>query len=90
VAGDDGAVLGGDVAGSVAGAVVDHQHRGLHIADFARHQVEHLADAVGLVVGGDQDRDLAAEARGQLRLAELLPGEALEHRRELARVASRL
>ena len=90
VAGDDRAVLGGDVAGPVARAVVDDQHRGLDAADLARHQVEHLADVLGLVVGGDEDRDPAAEALRQLRLAELLPGQPLEHRRELARVARRL
>ncbi len=63
VAGDHGAVLGGHVAGAVARAVVDDQHRGLHPADLGRHQVQHVADVLGLVVGGDEDRDLAAEAR---------------------------
>ena len=49
-----------------------------------------MADVLGLVVSGDEDRDLAAEALRQVRLAELLPGEALEHRRELARVSAGL
>ena len=35
VAGDEGAVLGRDVAGPVAGAVVDHQHRRPDPADLA-------------------------------------------------------
>ena len=83
-------MLGGDVAGAVARAVVDDEHRGRHAADLGRHQVEHVADVLGLVVGGDEDRDLVAEALRQLRLAELLPGEPLERRRELARVARRL
>src|SRR6202012_4053150 len=43
------------------------------------------ADVFGLVVGRDQDRDLVLEAGGHAGLAELLPGEALERRRELAR-----
>ncbi len=90
VAGDDRAVLGGDVAGAVARAVVDDEHLGPHAADLGRHPLEHVADVLGLVIGGDDDRDLAAEALGQLRLAELLPGEALEHGRELAGVASGL
>ena len=59
-------------------------------ADRGRDLAEHVADVLGLVVGGDQDRDLVAEALGQPRLAELLPGEALERGRELARVARRL
>ena len=87
VAGDRGAVLGGDVAGAVAGAVVDDQDLGRDAADLGRHLVEHVADVLGLVVGGDEDRDLAAEALRQARLAELLPGQPLERRRELARVA---
>ena len=59
-------------------------------ADLGRHLVEHVADVLGLVVGGDEDRDLAAEALRQVRLAELLPGQSLERGRELARVARRL
>ena len=80
---------GGDVAGAVAGAVVDDQHLGADAADLGRHLVEHVADVLGLVVGGDEDRDLAAEALRQSRLAELLPGQPLQRRRELARVARR-
>jgi hypothetical protein len=87
VAGDEGAVRGGDVAGPVAGAVVDDQDLGPHAADLGRHLVEDDADVLGLVVGGDEDRDLASEAVGQPGLAELLPGQPLERGGELARVA---
>ena len=59
-------------------------------ADLGRHLVEDVADVLRLVVGGDEDRDLAAEALRQPGLAELLPGQPLERRRELARVARRL
>ena len=83
-------MLGGDVAGPVAGAVVDDERLDRDPADLRRHPVEDVADVVGLVVGGDHDRDLALEALRQLRLAELLPGEPLERRRELAGVAGRL
>ena len=84
VAGDDRAVGAGDVLGAVARAVVDDQDRGRDPADLGRDPVEHRADVVGLVVGGDQDRDPVAEALRMPGDAELLPGEPLEHRRELA------
>ena len=84
VAGDDRAVGGGDLAGAVARAVVDDQDRGLDPADLGGDPVEDRADVVGLVVGGDEDADLVAEALRMAGDAELLPGEALEHRRELA------
>ena len=85
-----GAVLGGDVAGPVARAVVDDQHRGPDAADLVRDPVEDVADVLGLVVGGDDDGDPPPEPLRQRRLAELLPGEPLEHRGELARVAGGL
>ena len=84
VAGDDRAVVAGDLVGAVARAVVDDQHRGRLAADLAGHPIEHLADVVGLVVGGDQDRDPVAEALGVPGGAELLPGEPLERRRRAA------
>ena len=84
VAGDDRAVLGGDLAGAVARAVVDDQDRGLDPADLIRNPVEDVADAVGLVVGGDQHADPVPEALRMARGDELLPGEPLEHLGELA------
>ena len=51
-----------DVAGAVTGAVVDDQDLGADAAYGGRHLVEHVADVLGLVVGGDEDRDLADEA----------------------------
>ena len=46
VAGDEGAVLGGDLAGPVPGAVVHHQHRGPDPAHLVRDPVEDVADAL--------------------------------------------
>ena len=54
-------------------------------ADLGRDPVEHRADVVGLVVGGDEDADPVAELLRVAGDAELLPGEALEHLGELAR-----
>ena len=84
VAGDDRAVLGGDLAGAVPRAVVDDENRGLEPADLIRNPVEDIADAVGLVVGGDQHAELVPEALRMARGDELLPGEPLEHLGELA------
>ena len=74
-----GAVRPGDLVGAVARAVVDDEDRGLDPAHLGRDPVEHRADVVGLVVGGDQDADAVAEALRVAGGAELLPGEALEH-----------
>jgi hypothetical protein len=79
VAGDDRAMLGCGVAGAVARSVVDDEHRGFASADLFRNPVEHVTYALGLVVGGDQHRDLAAEALRQPGVSELLPGQSLEH-----------
>ena len=79
-----GAVLARDVARPVARSVVHHQHRRLQPADHRRDAGEDLADVVLLVVGRDHDRDLVAEALRQPAAPELLPGDALERRRELA------
>ena len=83
VAGDDRAVGAGDLLGAVARAVVDDERRRANAADLGRDPVEHLADVVGLVVGGDEHADAVAEALRVAGGAELLPGEALEHGREL-------
>ena len=59
-------------------------------ADLGRKLLEDDADVLALVVGGDEDRDLAAEVLGVAVAAEALPGEALEDRLELARHARAL
>ena len=82
--GDGGAVGARDVARGVARAVVHHQYLGLQATDLCRNAGQHLAEALLLVVGGNHDRDLVAEAIGQPIRAELLPGDSLEHGRELA------
>ena len=58
----DRAVRTRDLAGSVAGAVVHHERRRVEAADLWRYRVEDGTDARRLVVSGDQDGDLAAEA----------------------------
>jgi hypothetical protein len=78
------AVGAGDLPGPVARAVVDDEHRGADAADRGRDPREHLPDAVLLVVRRDDDGHAVAEALVQTGGAELLPGDALERRRELS------
>src|SRR6185295_11382655 len=83
VPGDRRPSLRGDVRGAIAGAVVDDQGGGLEPTDLGRNPVEDVTDAVGLVVGRDQDADLVAESLRIAGFRELFPRESLEHRREL-------
>ena len=78
-----------DLARTVAGTVVHHQHRGLDSAHPLRDLGQHLADAVLLVVGGDHHGHAVLEPFRQPGRAELVPRDALQHPCQLAIDASR-
>jgi hypothetical protein len=61
VAGDHRSVPRGDFARAVARAVVDDEHGRLDAAHLLRNAIEHIADARGFVVGGDEDADPVTE-----------------------------
>ena len=82
-----GAVLGGDLPGPVARAVVDDQDPGRDPAYLVGDAVEHVADVLGLVVGRDEDRDAcrgsAPEARPGGTRPQASPSSTAEISREL-------
>ena len=84
VAGHGGAVLARDLARAVARAVVDHQHGGADPAHRVGDAREDLTDVVLLVVCRDDDRHSIPKTLDQPSVAEFVPRDALERRRELA------